>query len=125
MKNDNTVVATVRHEGFEPANLIAKMDSDGAIYVSLTGRFNNIIGYAARKPNPKTYHIGQKFRLATRSVDNDIYLLAQMSLDEAVLICTNDGLRWSHGTKVKDIDNITEDEFKRISDFSDFEEVTG
>ena len=114
---------TVQHDGFEPAEVWVFMDADGAVkaYMSFSSSIAALLGQGAALPEPwpKTYYVGQHF-----AAQGMPYILAAVRANKAVLINTDNGIRWRRASSVKDVFAITEDEFSeltfgRVEDFSE------
>lgn len=108
INNGNSRNIFIRTESFCNIKLeeFCKMFHDGVLYCSKCKTpYKEII----------KYKIGQKFRpVNTYSCDDNTFILARSKWNEIVLICLEDGDRWSNAVEVESINNITEDDFKKI-----------
>ena len=125
MNNDVTV--TVQHDGFEPAQVRVYMNADGKVraYMSFSSRDTALLGQGTALPEPKTYHIGQRFKFNDGHCYTE-YMLASVCLDTVILTNTEFGSRWCNSVRVSNPAKITEEELKSMigDKFLYFSEVT-
>jgi hypothetical protein len=67
----------------------------------------------------QTHKVGDRFKYQGTSgiSDGEEYILARVAQGNVVLICLNDGNRWSEIVEVRDTNGITEQEFTLITDY--------
>jgi hypothetical protein len=65
----------------------------------------------------KIIAIGDKFTLGN---SKEVYLLCQTGESIVSLVGLNNANRWENGVHVKDIHNITKNEFAKITDSDDY-----